>query len=168
MKKDYPACLQKRKYVFENWKDSNKQRLRQCGYNEKLNYTEESYEINPKSQKPNILWFNPTCCILVRTDIGILFLHLINKHFPPTHKYRKISNRNTIKISYSCMPNIKSKISTLKKILNKPVNQGTRKYRKVFIRRFNIIIIIIIIIMIIIVIIMTIIIIIIIITHLFI
>ena len=28
-----------------------------CGYNEKLNYTEENNEINKKYQKRNILWF---------------------------------------------------------------------------------------------------------------
>ena len=37
------------------------------------------------------------------------------------HKYQKIFNRNTIKISYSRMPNIKSKISAHNtKTLNKP------------------------------------------------
>ena len=85
--------------------------LRQCGYNEKLNYTEENNEINQKSRKHNILWFNPPYSKSVKTNIGKLFLRLINKHFPPTHKYRKIFNRNTIKISHTCMPNIKSKIS---------------------------------------------------------
>ena len=65
----------------------------------------------------------------MKTNIGKLFLRLINKHFPPTHKYRKIFNRNTIKISYSCIHNIKSKSSTHnKKILNKPVNHNNRKY----------------------------------------
>ena len=38
-------------------------------------------------------------------------------------------NHNTVKISYSCMPNIKSKISTHnKKVLNKPVNQNAQKF----------------------------------------
>ena len=116
------------KEIFENSKDYYEQRLRQCGYNEKLNYTEEKNEINQKSRKRNILWFNPSYSKSVKTNIGKLFLRLINKHFPSTHKYRKIFNRSTIKISYSCMPNIKSKISTHnKKILNKPVNQNTRK-----------------------------------------
>ena len=32
------------------------------------------------------------------------FLKLISKHFPPQHKLHKILNRNSIKISYSCMP----------------------------------------------------------------
>ena len=65
----------------------------------------------------------------MKTNNGKLFLRLTSKHFPPTHKYRKVFNRNTIKISYSCIPIIKYKISTHNKnILNKPVNQNTRKY----------------------------------------
>ena len=69
-------------------------------------------EINKKSLKRNILWFNQPYSKSVKTNICKIFLCLINKNFPPTHKYRKIFNRNFIKISYSCMPNIKSKIST--------------------------------------------------------
>ena len=84
--------------------------------------------MNKKSRKRNILWFNLPYIKSVKTNIGKLCLHLINKHFPPTHKYKKIFNRNTIKVSYSCMPNIKSKISTHnKKVLNKTVNQNARK-----------------------------------------
>ena len=106
------SCLSSTKEIFENSKDYYEQRLRQCGYNEKLNYAEENNKIKQISRKCNILWFNPPHSKLVKTNIGMIFLCLINKHFPPTHKYRKIFNKNTIKISYSCMPNIKSKIST--------------------------------------------------------
>ena len=120
--------LSSTKEIFENSKDYYEQYLRQCGYNEKLNYTEENIETNQKSRKRNILWFNPPYSKSVKTNIGKLFLRLTNKYFSPTHKCRKILNRNTIKISYSCMPNIKSKISTHnEKVLNKPVNQNTRK-----------------------------------------
>ena len=116
------------KEVFENSKDYYEQRLRDCGYNEKLNYTEENNKTNQKPRKRNILSFIPLYSKSVKTNVSKLFLRLINKHFPPTHKYRKIFNSNTIKISYSCMPNIKSKIITHnKKILNKPANQNTRK-----------------------------------------
>ena len=40
---------------------------------------------------------------------------LIDKHFPKDHKLRKIFNRNTIKISYSCMNNTKKIIDNLNK-----------------------------------------------------
>ena len=55
---------------------------------------------------------NPVYSKSLKTNITKLFPLLINKHFPSTQKYRKIFKRNTIKISYSCMPNIKSKITT--------------------------------------------------------
>ena len=120
------------KETFEHSKDYYEQRLRQCGYNEKLNYTEENNEINQESRKRNILWFNPPCSKSVKTNVGKLFLRLIKNisyQRITTEKYRNnrttTINRNTIKISYSCMRNIKSKISTHnKKILNKPVNQN--------------------------------------------
>ena len=121
--------LSSTKEIFENSKDYHEQRLRQCDYNEKLNYPEENNKINQKCRKCNILWFNPPVSKSVKTNNSKRFLRLINKYFPPTHKYRKIFSRNTIKISYSCMPKMKSKISTHnKRILNKPVKQNTQKY----------------------------------------
>ena len=36
------------------------------------------------------------------TNIGKSFLSLLNKHFPPNHRYHKIFNRQTVKLSYSC------------------------------------------------------------------
>ena len=44
------------------------------------------------------------------TNIGKIYLNLIKKHFPRGHKFHKIFNKNTMKVSYSCMPNIKSSI----------------------------------------------------------
>ena len=44
----------------------------------------------------------------VTTKVGKVFLSLIDKHFPPHHKLQKLFNRNNVKISYSCLPNIKS------------------------------------------------------------
>ena len=52
--------------------------------------------------------------ILVKTLKVILrrFFHLLDKHFGRNHKYHKIFNRNNVKISYSCMDNIKNIISS--------------------------------------------------------
>ena len=59
----------------------------------------------------NIIWFNPPFSENVETNIGKIFLKLIKKHFPPGSKLSKIFNKNTLKLSYSCMPNTKSIIS---------------------------------------------------------
>ena len=64
-----------------------------------------------KKRKRNIIWFDPPYSKSVKTNIGRIFIKLISKHFPPNHKFVKIFNKNTIKLSYSCMPNIRSKIN---------------------------------------------------------
>ena len=120
--KNIPRPIQKRlsrlsstKDTFEKSKDYYEQPLQQCAYNERSNYKEENNEINKKSRKRNMLWFNSLYSKSLKTNNGKLFLHLIDKHFPPTHKSRKTFNRNIVKVSYLCMPNINSKISTHKK-----------------------------------------------------
>ena len=39
-----------------------------------------------------------------------IFMRLFDKHFPHHHKYYKLFNRNNIKLSYSCMPNMNNVI----------------------------------------------------------
>ena len=56
----------------------------------------------------------------VSTNVGHYFLNLVNKHFPPHHKLLKIFNRINMKISYSCMPNMKSKINIHNKAVTNP------------------------------------------------
>ena len=85
---------------IRNFKIFCEQLLRHCGYNEKLNYTKENNKINQKFCQRKILWFNRPYSKSEKTNIGKLFLRLIKKHFHPTHKYRKLFNRNTIIISY--------------------------------------------------------------------
>ena len=58
------------------------------------------------------MWFNPPYSKNVKTNIGKIFLNLIKKHFPPHHKFHKLFNKNTVKISYSCTRNIKSIINS--------------------------------------------------------
>ena len=59
----------------------------------------------------------------VQTNIGEKFQRAIVKCFPTNHPWRKIMNRNTIKILYRCMPNMKCEISKHNsKVLEKPEN----------------------------------------------
>ena len=59
-----------------------------------------------RNRKRNVIWFNPPFCKSVETKVGQVFFDLIQKHFPNNHRYHKIFNRNTIKVSYSCMDNM--------------------------------------------------------------
>ena len=46
----------------------------------------------------------------MKTNVGKIFMRLINKHFPRHHKYYELFNGNNIKLSYSCMPNMNNVI----------------------------------------------------------
>ena len=59
-----------------------------------------------KTQKRNIIWFNPPFSQSVLTNVAKTFFQLVTKYFPRTHKLHKIFNRNTVKVSYSCMNNM--------------------------------------------------------------
>ena len=101
--------------------------LDKSGYKHKLKCKANIDTVsNKKQRKRNIIWFNPPYSKNVKTNMGKIFLNLIKKHFPPHHKFRKLFNKNTVKISHSCTRNIKTmenphntKILVPKKALNK-------------------------------------------------
>ena len=116
--KQLPKSIEKRlsslsssKEIFEETAPYYEQQLSNCGYKEKLNYRDPTPQnlITKRKRQRNILWFNPPYSKTVKTKIGKFFLQLIKKHFPKEHRFHKIFNRNTLKLSYSCMPNIKTK-----------------------------------------------------------
>jgi hypothetical protein len=47
----------------------------------------------------------------LKTNIGRDFLKLLDIAFPPSNPLRKIFNRQTVKISYKCMPNMAQAVS---------------------------------------------------------
>ena len=88
--------------------------LRRSNYNQNLQFqpsTEPTAATNRRRRGRNIIWFNPPFSKNVRTNVARNFLRLIDKHFPRSSPFHKIFNRNTVKVSYSCMPNVKSVIS---------------------------------------------------------
>ena len=48
----------------------------------------------------NIYWFDLSFSSNVKTNVGELFLNLLQKHFPQHHKYYKLFNKSNVKISY--------------------------------------------------------------------
>ena len=66
-----------------------------------------------------VIWFNPPFSFNVSTNIGKKFFSLLGKHFPKTHQFHKLFNRNNFKVSYSSLPNFKIVINGhSKNILN--------------------------------------------------
>ena len=81
--------------------------LKSCSFSEQLIYNQPSDRMR-RNRPRNILWFNPPFSKTVKTNVGQRFLKLIDKHFPTENPLHKIFNRATVKVSYSCMPNMKS------------------------------------------------------------
>lgn len=107
--------------------------LQSSGYKESLEYNPPDNDdcapnTKPKNRKRNITWFNPPYNKNVQTNVANKFLRLLDKHFPENHKLHKIFNRNYIKVSYSCMPNMSSIVNSHnQKVLNNNQESQTRK-----------------------------------------
>ena len=103
--------------IFANAAPQYQEALKKSGYNHELKFDpttpnpDNNDQAKKRSRKRNITWFNPPYSDTVATNIGKKFLTLLDQCFPPDHQLRKIFNRNTIKLSYSCMPNMKQIIS---------------------------------------------------------
>ena len=113
------------KQSFDSATPPYQEALKKSGYDYQFNFKPEP----PKPKRPrsrNITWFNPPYSSNVTTDIGHTFLRTITECFPTNHPLRKIFNRNTLKLSYSCMPNIDNIISSHNKFeLNKETQNDT-------------------------------------------
>ena len=78
-----------------------------------------------KKRKRKIFYYHPPFCKSVQTNFGKVFRRLVERHFTPDHHLYKIFNKNTLKISYSCLPNIKSIIAAHnKKLIGKDPTGG--------------------------------------------
>jgi predicted GIY-YIG superfamily endonuclease len=63
----------------------------------------------------------------VKSNVGGTFIKLLAKHFPQGHKLHKIFNRNTVKISYSCMKNMRAIVKSDNSKIIKKSNQELPK-----------------------------------------
>ena len=115
--------LSSSRQIFEEAAVYYQEVLNKCGYQYQMKYEKEPIQQNSNDQQPqqrrrnrsrNITYFNPPFSQNVSTNVAKSFLELIDKHFgslPRGHKLRKLFNRNNLKVSYSCMPNVKSAVN---------------------------------------------------------
>ena len=75
-----------------------------------------------RQRRRKVIWFNPTNNNRVFTNIGKASFHLLRKHFPPSKRLHKICNKNVIKLSYSCTPNMANILAAHNKRLLKSHN----------------------------------------------
>ena len=121
--KNIPLAVQKRlsknsstKEIFEAAIPPYQEALKVSGYSHKLEFEENLNATNAninlkKNRKRKTTWFNPPYSKSMATNLGAKFLKLVDKSFPKYHPLQKIFNRNTLKLSYKCMPNMQRVIS---------------------------------------------------------
>ena len=86
-----------------------------------------------RNRNRNVTWFNPPWSNNIKTKIGEKFLAILKETFPPTHRLHKICNKNYIKISYRCMPNMRREISKHNnKILNPNGENGAAVQKELY------------------------------------
>ena len=119
--RNIPASINKRlstisanKQVFDEAVPVYQEALKKSGYDYKLEYekqTSTETKRKTRTRKRTITWFNPPFSQEVKTNIGGRFLRLIDECFPKGTDLGKLINRNNVKISYSCLPNLESMIA---------------------------------------------------------
>ena len=83
-------------------------------YDYKLTYNISAKQTtrNKRNWKRNITRYNSPWNSNVKTNLGNKCLSIVDKYFPKNHPLNKIFNRCTLKLSYSCMPNMKTIIAS--------------------------------------------------------
>ena len=114
------STLSSSKEIFEKTVPPYQKAITDAGYQDILKYSTTNPKVRSKTARSReITWFNPPWHMQVTTNIGRLVLNLVDKHFPKNHSLYPIFNKNTIKISYSCLKNMRKKIASQNmKILN--------------------------------------------------
>ena len=66
-----------------------------------------------------ISWYMPPYNMAIANKLGKEFFRLLKKNFHPLSNLYKMSNKNNVRLSHSCMPNVANliKINNIKKIL---------------------------------------------------
>ena len=95
------------KDIFYDTTPYYEQCLANCGYNKKLTYQQqgENYKISGKSRKCNVIWFNTPYSKSLKINIGCFFLDFSTNIF-----HRATNFAKSLRLSYSYMPNLKTKI----------------------------------------------------------
>ena len=97
---------------FNKVSNEYQQILTKSGFTEKISYSPAAPRQGRRQRSRKVIWYNPPFDLSVKTNIGKTFLEIIDKNFPRHHRLHKILNRHTVKISYSCMPNMASHIAS--------------------------------------------------------
>ena len=128
--------LSKSKYAFEKSRDIYQAALDKSMYKHKLVYSEEKKK-RKRQRRRKIVYYQPPFCRTVATNICKSFMGLVSKHFPKGHRYEKIFNKNKIRVSYCCMPNVKNIITAHNNRILRKYGENLKKTKECNCRRKN-------------------------------
>lgn len=118
---DRLSMLSSTKEIFEEIKGPYQQALKDSGHDHQLKFNENVGKKKKKSRHRKVIWFNPPWSKSLKTPVGKIFLSLLEKHFPKGSPLYRFYNKQTIKISYSTVRNLKAHITSHnRKILSPP------------------------------------------------
>ena len=109
--------------IFNSAKEEYEAVLRNRGPSPTLMFTRR--RTRKKNRQKNTIWFNPPHNKNVKTNIGKIFLKLVDKHFPKSNKFHKIFSRNTLKVSYSSTENMAQIIKKHNKKITNTAGKST-------------------------------------------
>ena len=135
IKKELPRMIEERvsklscsEDVFNKEVKVYQEALKSAGFTENIFYNKPDTSHKKTRQRVRkVTWFNPPYSETVKTNVAARFLSLINKHFKE-NGLGKYFNRSTIKVSYSCLPNLDTIIACHnKKVLKRKIEEKTRR-----------------------------------------
>ena len=127
--KNIPASINRRlsalssdESKFNSVKSIYQDALTRAGYSYQLSYDPPPPSRGKKGRKRSrkVIWWNPPFSLNVKTKVGQKFFEILEKNFPVGNRFRKIFNRNTMKMSYRTTPNMRQIISSSNKKVLKP------------------------------------------------
>ena len=112
IKKELPKMIAERisklsssEEIFNAEAPIYKEALKSAGFSEIFPYADNNKKKRRRQRGRRVTWFNPPFSETVETKVAAKFLSLIDKHFKGK-ELGKYFNRSTIKVSYSCLPNL--------------------------------------------------------------
>ena len=76
-------------------------------------------------RRRKVLWYIPPFNLYCSTNVGKQFRQIIERHFSKNDMLGRLFNKNKMKLSYSCLGNIRSKISAHNRRLLSDANHDT-------------------------------------------
>ena len=103
---------------FDRVKPEFEKALKESGHKAKLSFDDSENAVRGKKcRSRKVIWYTSPFNSELKTNLGKEFLKILDNNFPKNHQFRKVLNRHTVKVSYSCTKSMGAIIATHNKKL---------------------------------------------------